>query len=52
MERFVNPFTDYGFKRIFDQEISKDLLIDFLNVLLEGERHITDLHFECHHPAG
>jgi predicted transposase/invertase (TIGR01784 family) len=45
MERFVNPFTDYGFKRIFGQEISKDLLIDFLNVLLEGERHITDLQF-------
>lgn len=45
MGRFINPFTDVGFKRIFGQEISKPLLIDFLNNLLEGERHITDVQF-------
>lgn len=45
MGRFINPFTDYGFKKIFGQEISKDLLIDFLNDLLEGERVIVDLSF-------
>ena len=45
MSKFINPFTDYGFKKIFGQEISKDLLIDFLNDLLEGERVITDLIF-------
>ena len=37
--RFINPFTDFGFKRIFGQ----DLTIDFLNLLLDGERHIADL---------
>lgn len=45
MPRFINPFTDVGFKRIFGQEINKDLLIDFLNSLLAGEKHITDIHF-------
>ena len=45
MGKFINPFTDYGFKKIFGQELSKDLLIDFLNDLLEGERVITDLTF-------
>ena len=45
MSKFINPFTDYGFKKIFGQEISKDLLIDFLNDLLKGERVITDLTF-------
>src|SRR5574344_1497170 len=45
MSKYINPFTDVGFKLIFGQEISKDLLIDFLNNLLEGERHITDLTF-------
>ncbi len=45
MARFINPFTDVGFKRIFGQEINKDLLIDFLNSLLVGERHITDIRF-------
>ena len=38
MAKFINPFTDVGFKRIFGQEINKDLLIDFLNALLDGER--------------
>lgn len=45
MGKFINPFTDFGFKKIFGQEISKDLLIDFLNDLLVGERVITDLTF-------
>ncbi|HIY87373.1 MAG TPA: Rpn family recombination-promoting nuclease/putative transposase [Candidatus Bacteroides pullicola] len=45
MVKFINPFTDVGFKRIFGQEINKDLLIDFLNSLLVGERHIHDIQF-------
>ena len=45
MSKFINPFTDYGFKLIFGREVSKDLLIEFLNDLLEGERVITDLQF-------
>ena len=45
MGKYVNPFTDIGFKRIFGQEISKPLIIDFLNNLLEGERKIADLTF-------
>ena len=42
MSHFINPFTDYGFKKIFGQEVSKELLIDFLNSLLLGERVIKD----------
>ena len=45
MGRFINPFTDVGFKRIFGQEVSKDLLIDFLNALLEGERRVKNITF-------
>lgn len=45
MGNFINPFSDVGFKRIFGQEMSKPLLIDFLNNLLEGERYITNLQF-------
>ena len=45
MAKFINPFTDVGFKRIFGQEINKDLLIDFLNALLEGERRVKDIRF-------
>ena len=43
-ERYINPFTDYGFKKLFGEEPNKDLLLDFLNELLKEEQgHITDL---------
>ena len=45
MGKFINPFTDVGFKKIFGQEITKDLLIDFLNGLLVNEKSITDITF-------
>ena len=45
MSRFINPFTDVGFKIIFGQEFSKPQLLDFLNALLVGERSVTDLKF-------
>ena len=36
--RYLNPFTDFGFKKLFGEEYNKDLLIDFLNQLLEEEQ--------------
>ena len=43
-EKYINPFTDFGFKRLFGEEPNKDLLIDFLNVLLKEEQgEIVDL---------
>ena len=43
-EKYINPFTDYGFKRLFGEEPNKDLLLDFLNTLLEEEEgEITEL---------
>ena len=43
MAKYINPFTDVGFKRIFGQELSKPLLLDFLNSLFEGEKRIVNL---------
>lgn len=44
VERYINPFTDYGFKKLFGEEPNKDLLLDFLNELLKEEQgQITDL---------
>lgn len=45
MGKFINPFTDIGFKRIFGQEFSKPLLLDFLNNLLKGEKVIKNIKF-------
>lgn len=43
-EKYINPFTDYGFKKLFGEEPNKDLLLDFLNELLNKEQgRITDL---------
>ena len=42
MGAFIYPLTDWGFKRIFGD---KELMMDFLNSLLEGERVITDLEY-------
>ncbi|HOI92983.1 MAG TPA: Rpn family recombination-promoting nuclease/putative transposase [Candidatus Rifleibacterium sp.] len=35
---YLNPFTDFGFKKLFGEEYNKDLLIDFLNQLLKNEQ--------------
>ncbi len=37
-EKYVNPFTDFGFKKLFGEEPNKDLLLDFLNELLKEEQ--------------
>ena len=42
-ERYINPYTDFGFKKLFGTELNKDLLISFLNALLNGEQEITNL---------
>ena len=46
MSKYINPFTDWGFKRLFGQEFSKDLLIDFLNDLFVDELCIKDVTFK------
>lgn len=44
-ERYIDPFTDFGFKKLFGEEPNKDLLIDFLNELLrqQGGKQISSL---------
>ncbi|MBF0196062.1 MAG: PD-(D/E)XK nuclease family transposase [Planctomycetes bacterium] len=45
-EKYINFFTDYGFKRLFGSEPTKDCLIDFLNGLLEDrEKPIVELEY-------
>ncbi len=44
--KYINPFTDFGFKKIFGEEASKPLLIDFLNALLPQANKIVDLTFK------
>ena len=45
MSRYINPYTDFGFKRLFGTEPNKEILISFLNALFEQE---TDPQLEKH----
>ncbi len=43
---FINPKTDFAFKKIFGSETNKDILISFLNALIYNEEPvIQDLEF-------
>ena len=45
-ERYINPYTDFGFKKLFGTEMNKDLLISFLNALFNGsEKEIDDVQY-------
>jgi predicted transposase/invertase (TIGR01784 family) len=44
-ERYINPFTDFGFKKLFGSEFNKELLIDFLNQVLSEKEQIKDLSY-------
>ena len=45
-ERYINPYTDFGFKRLFGTEMNKDLLISFLNSILgSGDLGISDIKY-------
>jgi predicted transposase/invertase (TIGR01784 family) len=45
MAKYINPYTDFGFKKLFGEEANKDLLIDFLNQILPAHHQIADLNF-------
>ena len=44
-ERYINPLTDFGFKRIFGTPFNSDLLVDFLNAVLAGEHVVKDVKY-------
>jgi len=43
--RYFNPYTDFGFKKLFGEEANKDLLIDFLNSMLPKQHSVKTLEF-------
>ena len=45
-ERYIDPYTDFGFKKLFGTELNKDLLISFLNALFnDAKREIKDVQY-------
>lgn len=41
--KYINPYTDFGFKKLFGEETSKEELKDFLNELLPEKHKIDSL---------
>ena len=41
--KYINPYTDFGFKKLFGTPLNKDLLISFLNSLFNGKEVLRDL---------
>lgn len=42
-DRYINPYTDFGFKLLFSTAMNKELLISFLNALLFKEETVKDV---------
>jgi len=51
-DRYINPLTDFGFKRLFGTEPNKKLLIDFLNVILPIQHRVKDLTYRNNENLG
>ena len=45
-EKYINPLTDFGFKKLFGEEVNKELLVDFLNELLPEQHKIKELTYQ------
>ena len=44
-DKYINLFTDYGFKKLFGEEPNKDLLISFLNSLLPNNERVSSFSY-------
>ena len=52
MPRYINPYTDFGFKWLFGTEKNKAILIDFLNALFDGMEVVEDLEYRQNEHLG
>ena len=41
--KYINPYTDYGFKLLFGTEPNKDITLELVNALLQGKEVIKSL---------
>ena len=42
-DKYINPYTDFGFRLLFGTAMNKELLISFLNALLFKEETVKDV---------
>ena len=52
VNKYIDPLTDFGFKRLFGSDPNKDLLIEFLNSVFAGRKYIVDLEYNKNEHPG
>lgn len=45
MSRYIDPTTDFGFKKLFGKEANKEIIISFITDVLELQTPLADLRF-------
>jgi len=45
MSRYIDPTTDFGFKKLFGEEANKDIIMNFIQDVLELERPLSEIAF-------
>ncbi len=45
MSRYIDPTTDFGFKKLFGEEANKDIIMSFITDVLELQTPLADLRF-------
>jgi len=50
--KYIDPLSDFGFKHLFGGDPNKEVMIDFLNALFEGEKQIIDIVYNPTEYAG
>lgn len=43
--RYIDPFHDFSFKHLFGTETNKEILIEFLSALFEGQKEIVNINY-------
>jgi len=51
-ERYINLLTDFGFNRLFGTELNKEILLDFLNVMLPSQHTVKDVSYRNNENLG
>ncbi|NER19329.1 MAG: Rpn family recombination-promoting nuclease/putative transposase [Symploca sp. SIO1C2] len=51
-ERYINLLTDFGFNRLFGTELNKEILINFLNVMLPSQHTVKDVSYRNNENLG
>lgn len=46
LTRFIDPYSDFGFKFLFGKEPNKEFLIRFLNGIFDGRKVIIDIDYQ------